>query len=213
MKNTQDAILNKIKKLLALAGNNPSEAEAQSAYAKAQALMAEYSVELSEEAGEDIEIVTMACTHSNNEGYRKPLAVVIADNFRVKCFMLDNTVMFFGVKADVEIAVEVFNHAYSFSHRKGLRLEREARKNGYSTHGVANSYWHGFIVGLRDILQEQCKALMIVTPEAVQTAWDEKVKGMTKARGGMKFKGYDGNAYQQGVQDGKEHMRKTKSLE
>lgn len=211
---TQDTIINKIKKLLALAGNNPSEQEAQAAYAKAQALMAQYSIELSEESGEEVEIVAMPCKHSNNEGYRKLLAVVIADNFRVKAFMSGNTVMFFGAKMDVEIAVEVFNHAYRFSHNRGLKLERNARNEGRTTKGVANSYWSGFIAGLKAILDEQCKALMLITPKEVEDAWEEKVKGMKKGSGGQRFtNGVNYGAYMQGYEEGQEHMRKTKSLE
>lgn len=213
MKTTQDTIMNKIRKLLALAGNNPSEQEAQAAYAKAQALMAQYSVELSEEAGEKIEIVAMPCTHSNNEGYRKPLAVIIANNFRVKTFVSGNTIMFFGAKTDVEIAVEVFNHAYRFSHNRGLKMERIARTSGESTRGVANSYWSGFMAGLKSILDEQCKALMIVTPQEVEDAWSEKVKGMREGTGGQRMRGVDYGAYKKGFEEGQEHMRKTKSLE
>lgn len=211
---TQDKIVEKIKKLLALAGNNPSEQEAQAAYAKAQALMAQYSIELSEESGEEVEIVAMPCVHSGNEGYRKPLAVVIADNFRVKVFMSGNTVMFFGAKMDVEIAVEVFNHAYRHSHNRGIKMLVSARKAGEPTKGITNSYWSGFIAGLKAILDEQCKALMIVTPREVEDAWEEKVKGMKKGSGGQRFsKGVDYGAYLKGYEDGQEHMRKTKSLE
>lgn len=210
---TQDKIIEKIKKLLALAGNNPSEQEAQAAYAKAQALMAQYSIELSEDSGEEVEIVAMPCKHSNNEGYRKPLATIIADNFRVKAFVSGGTIMFFGTKMDVEIAVEVFNHAYRFSHNQGLKLERTARASGESTRGVANSYWSGFMAGLKSILDEQCKALMIVTPQEVEDAWSEKLKGMKKGTGGQRMGGIDFAAYMKGFEEGQEHMRKTKSLE
>jgi len=43
-----DSILQKIKKLLALAGNNPNEAEASLAAQKAQELMTKYNVEASQ---------------------------------------------------------------------------------------------------------------------------------------------------------------------
>lgn len=211
---TQDIIINKIKKLLALAGNNPSEQEAQAAYAKAQALMAQYSIELSEESGKEIEIVAMPCKHSNNNGYRKPLASVIADNFRVKAFVSNGTIMFFGTKMDVEIAVEIFNHAYAYSRHRGLQVEYEARKVGECAKGLANNYWAGFIAGLKAILDEQCKALMIVTPKEVEDVWEEKVKGMKKGSGGQRFtNGVNYGAYMQGFEEGQEHMKKTKSLE
>lgn len=211
---TQDTIINKIKKLLALAGNNPSEQEAQAAYAKAQALMAQYSIELSEESGEEVEIVAMQARHKDNCGYRKSLAVVIANNFRVKAFMSGNTVTFFGTKMDVEIAKEVFEHAYNYAYKRGFKLERDARKAGENTHGLANSYFSGFIAGLKAILDEQCKALMIITLKEVEDAWEEKVKGMKKGSGGQRFtNGVNYGAYMQGFEEGQEHMRKTKSLE
>lgn len=210
----QDKIVEKIKKLLALAGNNPSEQEAQAAYAKAQALMAQYSIELSEESGEEIEIIAMQVHHKDNCGYRKPLAVVIANNFRVKVFMTGNTVTFFGTKMDVEIAKEIFEHAYNYAYKRGFKLERDARKAGEDTHGLANSYFSGFIAGLKAILDEQCKALMIVTPKEVEDAWEERIKGMKKGSGGQRFsKGINYGAYLKGYEDGQEHMRKTKSLE
>lgn len=213
----KNTIVEKIRKLLALAGNNPSEAEAQAAYAKAQKLMAEYSIELSEEQGKEIECIMMEATHPSNNGYRKHLAVIIADNFRVKTFVNgDNQkVMFFGVKEDVEVAVEVFNHAYKYSRRRGAYMERKAREAGYSTRGVANSYWLGFCKGLKAILDEQCKALMIVTPEEVTQQWNERMQPTMRrdTRGGVKMKGYDGSAYARGYEEGKEHMREVKSLE
>ena len=42
---TTEAIAEKIRKLLALASNNPSQAESASALAKAQALMTEHKIE------------------------------------------------------------------------------------------------------------------------------------------------------------------------
>lgn len=210
----EQAIIEKVKKLLALAGNNSSEHEANAAYAKAQALIAEYSLELSEEQGEEVKVVMKECTHSNNEGYRKPLAVIIADNFRVKAFVRAGTVVFFGLEQDVEIAVEVYNHAYRYSHNRGLRLEREARANGYSTKGVANSYWLGFMKGLKAVLDEQCKALMIITPEAVEQKWaEEMAPTLRKGSGGQRATGFDAEAYNAGEKEGREHMRQTKSLE
>lgn len=210
------SVVDKIKKLLALAGNNPSDAEAQAAYAKAQKLMAEYGVHLSEEQGEEVECIIMECTHRDNCGYRKPLGVVIADNFRVKVFVNggNQKITFFGIKQDVEIAVEVFNHAYKYAYRRGFKLERDARKQGYPTKGLANSYFMGFIKGLKAILDEQCKALMIVTPEEVIQQWDEKIAPiMKKGTGGVRMNGYSSKAYSQGYEEGKEHMRGVKSLE
>ncbi len=210
----QNKIVEKIKKLLALAGNNPSEKEAQAAYAKAQALMAQYSIELSEESGEEVEIVAMPCEHPKNKGFRKPLAVIVSKNFRVKAFVSDETIMMFGEKTDVEIAVMVFNSAYKYACKRARVVKKGFEKCGKSTIGVYNSYYAGFLAGLKEILDEQCKALMIVTPKEVEDAWEERVKGMKKSSGGQRFtNGVDYDVYMKGLEEGKEHMRKTKSLE
>ena len=108
----------------------------------------------------------------------------------------------------------MFNHAYRYSHNRGLRLEREARKEHKSTSGVANSYWSGFMQGIKAVLDEQCKALMIVIPDAVEKKWvEEMAPGMRKGTGGQRNTGFNTSAYAQGYEEGKEHLRKTKSLE
>lgn len=57
MKNSEK-IIAKIKKVLELSKNNPSEEEAKSAALKAQRLMAEYHISMSEvEAVEDIDSI------------------------------------------------------------------------------------------------------------------------------------------------------------
>lgn len=207
----EQEMMNKVQKLLALAGNNPNENEAQAAYAKAQAIIAEYNLDMSEAEGQKVDFIVKECEHPNNNGYRKVLAMIIAENFRVKAFMSNNMVNFFGMKQDVEVAVEVFNHAYKYSRKRGSQIEREYRKAGRSTHGIANSYWAGFCKGLKDILDEQCKALMIVTPQEVEDKWKEYSSGFRKGRGGMRTGG-NSDCYEQGYREGKEHMRTTKSL-
>ena len=46
--NEKDKVIDRIRKILALAGNNPNEAEAAAAAAKAQAMLAEYNLELAD---------------------------------------------------------------------------------------------------------------------------------------------------------------------
>ena len=210
----EEKLIKKVQKLLALADNNSNENEAQAAYARAQELIAEYSLDMSKASDKPIEITMMKATHTNNNGYRKPLAVIIADNFRVKVFMQGNDVVFFGQKLDVEVAVEVFNHAYAYSRHRGLQLEYQARKEGRCARGLANSYWTGFMQGIKSVLDEQCKALMIVIPDAVEKKWaEEMVPGMRKGTGGQRQTSFNTSAYAQGYEEGKEHLRKTKSLE
>lgn len=196
-------MLEKVRKLLALAGNNPSEEEAQAADLKAQELIARYNLDMSQDVGETVVYKLLAATHSNNEGYRKQLACIIAENFRCKPIMMGNIVNFFGRELDVEACVQTYNYLYRVSHNIGLKLERQARKEGRSTKGVANSYWTGFMVGIKDALGEQSKALAIVVPEDVKEKFSERFTNLRKSSGGMRQTGYDGEAFHKGREDGK----------
>lgn len=204
---TRETLIKKINKLLALAdtSRNNSEEEARNAYSKAQALIAEYNLNMDELEQNEEHIVLMPATHSNNEGYRTRLAMVLAHNFRCRVMMRGNTVNFLGYKTDAEVCVKVFNSAYRLSHNKGLKLEREARKAGLSTRGVANSYWIGFCNGLKEVLDEQCRALMIIVPDEVDKELKERAGGTY--RGGMRNTWMRSEQYTQGRQDGRDHMR------
>lgn len=201
----KEQLMNKVNKLLALAGNNPSQQEANAAYTKAQKLIAEYNLNMNEFEDKDEEIVMMPATHSNNEGYRTHLSIIIGKNFRCRPMMCGNIVNFVGYKTDVEVCIQVFNHAYKVSHNAGLRLERQYRKQGLSTKGVANSYWRGFMDGIKEVLDEQCRALMIIVPDEVNKHADEMSGG--KYKGGMRQTGFSSSSYNEGKADGRAHMR------
>lgn len=201
-----DKMLDKVRKLLALAGNNPSEKEAQAAALKAQKLIAQYNLVLSQDCGEKFIYKLVQAVHSNNEGYRKPLAVAIAENFRCKAIMVGNMVNFFGREADAEACVAAFSYLYRVSHNIGLKMEREARKRGENTHGVANSYWSGFIIGIKDALGEQSKALAIVVPEDVKDNFNKEFPNLREGTGGMRNTGFSYTAYNKGREDGRNSM-------
>lgn len=208
-----EKMVDRVRKLLALAGNNPSEEEAKLALMRANALIAKYNLDLSEETGEKVEYVVLGAKHSNNEGYRTLLASVIAPSFRCKVLLVGNTVHFFGRKQDAEACVEIFNYVYRVSHNIGLRLERKARQEGKNTHGVANSYWRGFVAGISKELSDQCRALMVVVPEDVKDEFASRYQHCKPYSGGMRNTGYDDTAYTQGIQDGQHSMRNRKEIE
>lgn len=212
MTNTENMI-DRVKKLLALAGNNPSEEEAKSALMMANRLIAKYNLDLSEETGEKVEYKVIPATHANNNGYRIPLANVIAPSFRCRVIMVGNTVHFFGRQQDAEACVEVYNYVYRVSRSLAQKLERKARKEGRNTHGVANSYWIGFIAGIKQELDAQCKALMVVVPDDVHQQYDSRYAGYGQYRGGMRQTGFNYSAYGQGLQDGQHSMRNRREIE
>ena len=214
MTNTEKMI-DRVKKLLAKAdtSRNPSEEEAKAALLMANKLIAKYNLDLSEEIGEKVEYSLLPATHPNNNGYRIPLANVIAPSFRCKVIMVGNTIHFFGRKEDAEACVEVYNYVYRVSRSLAQKLERQARKEGRSIHGLANSYWNGFVAGISKELSEQCKALMVVVPQDVNEEFAHRYQGCKRYKGGMRNTGYQHSAYQQGVQDGQHSMKNRKEIE
>lgn len=203
-------MLDKVQKLLALAGNNPSEEEAKAAAMKAQKLIAQYNLDLSSLSSEEkIEYKLLKAEHPNNNGYRGRLAAILAPNFRCKAVYLGTDVHFFGREGDVDTCVNVFNYLYKTMRTNGCRQERIARKEGRSAHGVANCYWLGFMNGLKDELGAQSKALAIIVPEDVKDKFTEKFpRAYVDNRMGVRHTGYDKGAYESGYTDGRNSMKK-----
>lgn len=203
-----DKIVEKIKKLLALAdkAQNTNEHEAQAALLKAQKLMAEYGVSVEGNTEEAHTYKFVVCNTPGDKGFRSHLAVTIGDNFRCKPIMHGNQVAFLGRSEDVDICASAFEFAYKFAKRNGDREVRQARKDGRDPKNVFNSYAMGFLVGLRQKLAEQSKALMIVVPQDVKDEFSNRFTNTKRYAGGMRNdreRAYDHQAYFAGVTDGK----------
>lgn len=208
-------LIDKVQKLLALAGNNPSEEEAKAAAMKAQEMIAKYNLDLSSlSAEEKLQYKLLKAEHPNNNGYRGALASIVAPNFRCKAVYLGNQVHFFGREGDVDTCVSVFNYLYKTMRTNGCRQERIARKEGRSAHGVANCYWSGFMKGLKDELGAQSKALAIIVPEDVKESFNKEFPNTrVDKRKGSRHTGYDEGAYNTGYLDGRRSMKKGELME
>lgn len=210
----REDILRKIKDLLELGDKtrNNSEEEAKAAMLMAQKLMAKYDISAEEVAGEDREQYSHeVCEHKWDYAYRVPLANVLAKNFRCMVYCHGKRIVFMGHPSDAKICKATFEFAYQFIMKKGNAVYNKRYTMGYSTKGVFNSYAHGFIVGLQDAFDVQCKALAIVTPPDVI----EEFKNQSKDWGTKKAKdiGQDVSSTQiwlEGRRDGKKFMDKDK---
>lgn len=201
---TKEQAIEKVKKCLELANGNANENEAQAALLMAQKLMAKYNVNVEvSEGGENISYASEVCVHRYDAAYRKPLARVIADNFRCKYYLTGSKVTFFGRDFDARVAKEAFEYAYEFAMKEGNKLENKAYAENGTARGVHSSYTAGFIAGLQDALEAQCTALMIVTPQDVKDEYATMTAGWGKAKGGFKLREFDKNAYNQGHEDGR----------
>ena len=171
-----EKIIEKIKKVLELSKNNPSENEAQAAVLKAQELMAQYHISLAEvEDVQDIdEIVEERVIVGGGKKWKYSLAGAIAKNFRCRHFYYGNsTVVFYGYETDAKIAAQTFEYLFKIGHNKALKERAYYKKQGMWTDGVYNNFCVGFVNGVKAALDKQCTALMVIVPKEVNDAYVE----------------------------------------
>lgn len=205
MSEKREKIISRIKKLFSLAGNNPSKEEAQSAALKAQKLIAQYDIEdneLLEEITEDI-IEEMYRTESGNK-WKYALGSVIAKNFRCKVYTkAKKTFVFVGHEKDSITARETFKFLYDTCVKQTRAKANEARKEFGTAKGVAVAYGLGFVDGIREVLDKQCTALMLITPSDVEEKFEDITSGFTITHHTFKYKESQTNIYQDGVLAGR----------
>ena len=202
----KEKMIEKIQKLLSLAGNNPSEAEAAAALRKAQELMAKYSLSVSEASGKTYKYTSLPCHHYHNVAVRFPLANIISKSFRCKAILVGEIIHMFGREEDAKAAVECFNFCYAWMQRVGNKLIAEAREKTGTAKGVFNSYAAGVLKGLTTSLEEGCTTLAIVVPEDVTKNFEETYKNLGSCKRSMQFGEFNGAAYTKGLKDGKVMM-------
>lgn len=214
-------IISKIEKLLALAGNNPSEAEAQVAMLKAQKLMAEYNLDMAQfkdKPQEKKEAVTEYFKGYHNTGWAISLAKVICDNFR--CNLLRAAgygLVFVGLKEDVAICKAVFTFAANTLDKNMMKLRRQYRKQGLPTDGISGDYAAGFIAGLKAKYKEQVEennwGLVLVKDALVEQKTQDIIDPKRKSHSvkGLNRSG-DMGLYTKGYLDGKNLGADQKAL-
>ena len=218
---TEKNIISKIEKLLALAGNNPSEAEAQVAMLKAQKLMAEHNLDMAQfkdQPQEKKEAVTEYFKGYHNTGWAISLAKVICDNFR--CNLLRAAgygLVFVGFKEDVAICKAVFTFAANTLDKNMMKLRRQYRKQGLPTDGISGDYAAGFIAGLKAKYKEQVEennwGLVLVKDALVEQKTQDIIDPKRKSHSvkGLNRSG-DMGLYTKGYLDGKNLGADQKAL-
>ena len=208
----KDQMIEKVKKLLALGdtSKNSSDEEAKSAILMAQKLMAKYDISVEEvEEPEEQEYSHEECEHKWDYAYRIPLAHILAENFRCMLYVRDKRIVFMGHPADAKICKATFEFAYSFIMRRGSSIYNKRYSMGLTTKGVFNSYATGFLSGLREAFDVQCRALAIVTPPDVVEKFNEMSKGWS-TKNSKRIEAVDAESWREGKKDGKSFMDKNK---
>ena len=215
----EEKIIQTIRKILELSKNNPSEEEAKSAALKAQEMLAKYHIDMKEVESIDIDTVESideVRVDIPAKKWKYKLARIVADNFRCKHFYIGkSTLVFYGHKTDADIAAETFKYLFNVGNRlAGRAVDKVFGETGTSAN-VYNSFVAGFCAGIEEVLGEQCKALMIITPEDVTTSFEEKSKNMRNMNCGAMRIGADSHcrdAYENGKTEGR-HAVRSKQIE
>lgn len=177
----EQKIIDKIRKLFALAEKNPNEQEAMSAALKAQELMAQYHVDSSmlDEELTDKTIAEMESYVGTGSKWKYHLASIIAKNFCCKVYVRNkDTIIFYGFERDAEIARNTFKFLFDVGNKFADRMYRKVVSECKPAGGVRNDYLIGFTKGIEEVLGKQCVALMLVTPEEVNEEWEKFSKRM-----------------------------------
>lgn len=174
----REKMVEKIKKMMALAENNPSEEEALAAALQAHKLMAKYNIHEDEVTLEEVkeDIVSIFSEQKHNchlMAWRKQLGAIVAKAFRCKCYISGQDVVFRGYKDDAQLALDVYLMLYKVGDKLGSAAYFQQLEETGTGKGAYNSVTTGFMFGVQDAFNAQCTALMIITPKEVEEDWEQ----------------------------------------
>jgi hypothetical protein len=199
-----EKVINKVRKALALANDNPSDNEAHTAMLLAQQMLAKHGMTMKDVEGEQEDLkkvveVNIIDYTGRIPWWKKQLAMVIADNFKCKVYKsgrYKSTLVYFGLEEDVEIAKSVYEYAENILDKLAKSYVGKLYRQGKSTKGVRNEYILGFLHGLSEKFREQVEkndwGLIIVTDALVEQQYSDKK--LRKASSGGIQPGFSGNA-------------------
>ena len=218
-------IIDRIKKLLALAKGNTNAAEATAAALKAQKLIADHDVSKADLYEDEPDEITEVTNHNdiNGQPWAKYLASAIADNFRCCLFYRASTVrsyygrdrktgehiVFIGYETDAEAAKVTYDRLYEIGKRLADKECRKARMENGTARGVRNSFLLGYVKGIRTELEKQSTALVLVRPKAVDDYTEERTANFGFDRSRVRS-AYAGNAYDNGQRAGRDSVRSAR---
>lgn len=218
-----EKIVDKIKKLLKLSENNPSEEEAYTAFQRAQALMVEYKLSMADVT--DKEVKTQKCIKKkinlsygtrSSDHYLDDLAHIVAENFCcINCISTPRRshthyIVLMGLEDDVAIAEEVIytaNHQIIRGYNKVYKEVCQQYGFDYLPAKYFNplkiGYIEGYLAGLKKALEAQRDAhqeewgLVLVTPKEAT----DFLAGLDKSDFGSDCRA-DLSYYSEGFNDG-----------
>ena len=197
MNKDRERIIEKIKRLLAVTEERgATQNEAIAAALQAQRLIAQNDVNDFELFGEEApELVTVTSEWAREKSWRGLLARVIAENFRCKNYISfreywwngrkrrETCRAFYGYDMDASAALLTFEKLVKIGERLAGAEARKARNLYGTAVGVENNFLLGFVDGVREELEKQSQALLVVTPREVVDGFSEIQSGFTGKKG------------------------------
>jgi hypothetical protein len=221
MGKVDNKIISKIRKIFNLAQDNyGNDAESLNIMAKAQRLMVENNISMSdieasspEETTNQPNATESRTDYVSNSWWMGRLSRIIADNFRCYIYIYKRDrktqYVFLGLEDDVAIAKEVFEFAidiiksYSYLY---IRMNKIKGKRA-EVNAIKNDYISGYLDGLRDKFKEQVEregwGLMIYNKHAVVEKAYAEMEFVTARRTKVN-RGHNSEARMAGYAEGKE---------
>lgn len=179
-----EKIIEKIKNLIQLANDNPSDEEGQTALLMAQKLMLKNNIALAQvEQFEEPEKFETSQAVGKEAGrifwWERDLGYILANNFRCVCInqrdrlLNKSRIIFFGEKQDAELVSKIYEAALLYLRYRIDRLP--TREPSYK-----NSYLKGFLSALDTRFKKQVEeySLMVLPSEEIKNALRETFKNL-----------------------------------
>jgi hypothetical protein len=220
-----EKILEKVRKVLKKAQNNPSAEEAEACMLLAQRLMAENSLSIHEVDIPSIGDIEKEVTDITimNKGrlmwWVKDLVRLIADNFRCKFYVRRSLygnaqIRLLGLKEDVDIANELITYALKSMKFYSNQYVKDHKNSSFTVNQVRNSWYNGFLLGLKAKFQQQVKnnnwGLVLVRDQVVENAIEQL--GLKTKKSYSSIQAGDGAAYRSGYHHGNTFERRAGAL-
>lgn len=205
----------KIEKLLAKTiENGCTVEEAASAAKMVQRLIKKYHVDLAEIGDEPEKADSERLDAKSVKKWEMRLVSAIARNMRCEAIIFrryvatsvnrKSFVYIIGMDADRKAVISLYEKLRKIC-KVGMKKEQDYHKAMFGTSkGIADSYGFGFMQAIRSEMENQAKALVLVTPKEV----DDKVQELfPHTRVTHTNVSCNEHAYNSGVNDGRNAMR------
>lgn len=208
-------IKERIRKLLALGGNNPNENEAKNALNKAAALAAEHGLSIEGidvETGEvsDVEKTTLTVSHSRNKAWESMLISTISLCFDLEVVYVPfggNARWYtFGTKSDLDMGLWYFK--YCRMHILRSAKQKYSKKRDQVAYGMGASrslhtrLYEMFYEERKKQESDSTKALVVVKKEEVEKEKNKEFPRTKRMQTRASVNNNNVGAYRQGESDG-----------